>query len=203
MNIVDEVLLETEEFGSLQPSAAKNLSSLREDSMQQQQEQQQQQYRPPSRGPRTRAVPIASSSTEVATTTPATVASSSSSIASSSGPSFSCLPARYIKLEFENTWGDGDYLGLNGVEILGADAKPLSINPKSILTDAESDLLSFNVNERTVENLVNGLNNTANKQFMWLVTNEDSKSSSSSSSRKKKHFVEFDMKKMESLAGLR
>jgi hypothetical protein len=203
MNIVDEVLQETEEFGSLQPSTAKNLTSLREDSMQQQQQEQQQQYRPPSRGPRTRAVPIPSSA-EVATTTAATVASSSSSsIASSSGPSFSCLPARYVKLEFENTWGDGDYLGLNGVEILGADAKPLSINPKSILTDAESDLLSFNVNERTVDNLVNGVNNTGNKQFMWLVTNEDSKSSSSSSSRKKKHFVEFDMKKMESLAGLR
>ena len=188
-NIVDEVLFEIDELDSTK-SASKNLISLREESS-------SVQNLPPTG--RKRSFPNLLSTTQEQF--------ESASLSSSSSFNLSTLSARYLKLELENTWGDDDYMGLNGIEILGTNGNVLKINPKNILTDANSDLLSFgNGNEKPVENLVNGINNTTNKQFMWLVTNEENQSSKNShhnNNQNNKHFVEFDLKKNENIAGIR
>jgi hypothetical protein len=122
----------------------------------------------------------------------------SSSSISSLPSSLSSIPARYVKIEFESTWGDRDYLGMTGVHILNPQGNPIKVGNKSVTTDQNSSLLAFS-DERNVSNLNNNVNNTANDAFMWLIPYEPSSSSSRSSS----YYVEFDLQSSQSISGLR
>lgn len=84
-----------------------------------------------------------------------------------------CMPTGYtVKLRLLSTWGDMHYIGLNGLEIfdqrgrrlLAQPCFSLEANPPSIqiLPGQERD-------QRTIEKLVNGVNNTYDDRHMWLA----------------------------------
>jgi hypothetical protein len=80
------------------------------------------------------------------------------------------ITARSIRVEFDNTWGDRDYVGLSGIEVIGIDGKPIPIVAKFLSFDASSDMFGASGNgSRKVDNVVSGINNTANDGFMWLA----------------------------------
>lgn len=76
---------------------------------------------------------------------------------------------KVISLELVSSWGDVDYIGLSGVEILGEDGQPLIIAPRQVkLTSAFEDYSGM-TDGRGVENLVNNINDVSNSNFMWLA----------------------------------
>jgi hypothetical protein len=111
----------------------------------------------------------------------------------------SSITARYVKIEFESTWGDRDYLGMTGIHILNPQGNHIKVGNKSVTTDQNSSLLSFS-DDRSVSNLNNNVNNTANDAFMWLIPYEPS---ASSSKKLSPYYVEFDLQSSQSISGLR
>ena len=84
---------------------------------------------------------------------------------------------KILKMEIYSTWGDGLYVGLNGLDIFDENGDLLSNNSsgKSSVLRIESDrknLLSspeFENDPREVSNIVNGTNFTRNDLHVWLA----------------------------------
>ena len=84
---------------------------------------------------------------------------------------------KILKMEIYSTWGDGLYVGLNGLDIFDENGDLLSNNSngKSSVLRIESDgkhLLSspeFQNDPREVSNIVNGTNFTRNDLHVWLA----------------------------------
>lgn len=80
------------------------------------------------------------------------------------------ITARSIRIEFDNSWGDRDYVGMSGIEVLGIDGKTIPIVGRYLSFDASSVMFGTSGSgDRKVDNVVNGINNTANDAFMWLA----------------------------------
>lgn len=82
-----------------------------------------------------------------------------------------CISVRYIKITIESTWGDTDYAGLSGLEVIGLNGI-IPLSPENFNTQSHNnDMFSIGsiMDDRGIENLVNGINNTANDRFMWLT----------------------------------
>jgi hypothetical protein len=93
-------------------------------------------------------------------------------------PAFNVLQAaqvlsvktKCIRIEFDSTWGDHDHVGLSGIEVLGIDGKAITLTAKQLSFDSSSDLFgTASSGDRRIDNVINGLNNTANDGFMWLA----------------------------------
>ena len=84
-----------------------------------------------------------------------------------------CLPVGYIfKLRLLSTWGDNFYIGLNGVELFDHQGRRLLATPCFTLTASPSSVQELPGHERdmrTVEKLVDGVNNTYDDRHMWLA----------------------------------
>lgn len=76
-----------------------------------------------------------------------------------------------MEIHILETWGDLFYVGLTGVEILDQDGKsiPLTI---SMLDASPRDMNSIQGGTgdyRTLDKLVDGVNNTTDDRHMWLI----------------------------------
>lgn len=76
---------------------------------------------------------------------------------------------QYLRFDLESSWGDRDYIGLNGIEVIGMDGKAIPIQARHISVDNSNEMFGNNGSDRKPENLISGINNTANDSFMWLT----------------------------------
>ncbi len=103
--------------------------------------------------------------------------------------------SRSVRIEFDSTWGDRDHVGLCGLEVIGIDGKPIPIYARNLSFDSSSDIFGTSgVGDRKVDNILNGINNTANNEFMWLA---------SLPFDKKKQFLEIKFPTEKIIIGLR
>ena len=105
------------------------------------------------------------------------------------------IQAKTIRIEVDSTWGDNDYVGLSGIEILGIDGKAIAISPKYLSCDTSSDVFGGGNGDRKIDNVVNGINNTANDSFMWLAAMPYEKS--------KKQYLQISFPADKIIVGLR
>lgn len=78
---------------------------------------------------------------------------------------------RKLRIEVLSTWGDEHYVGLNGLQVLGGDGRPLAVGP-SALSAHPRDLASvdgFDTDVRTLDKLVDGTAQTTEVSHMWLA----------------------------------
>lgn len=78
---------------------------------------------------------------------------------------------RALRIEILSTWGDEHYVGLNGIQVLGGDGRPLQV-PPSALSAHPRDLASvegFEADVRTLDKVVDGAVQTTDAQHMWLA----------------------------------
>ena len=77
------------------------------------------------------------------------------------------IRCRYLTLNIESTWGDKDYAGLTGIEILvGLACTPVKLDSSCI--DVSSPELMLN-NPRTPDKLLDGINDTTDEFHMWIT----------------------------------
>lgn len=106
------------------------------------------------------------------------------------------VQARAVRIEFDSTWGDREHVGLAGVEVLGIDGRPMSLQQRWLAFDASSDMFgSGGSGERRVDNVLNRVNNTANDSFMWLAPLPYEK--------QKKQYLEINFPSERTIVGLR
>lgn len=101
-------------------------------------------------------------------------------------PSISC---RRITLHLLNTWGDMNYIGLTGIEVIvleNGEMKALTLTHEHIEHVEPRDLSAIGCYDdpRVPENLFNNINHISDDKFMWLIP-FTSKSS---------HYIQFDLK---------
>ncbi|PRW59281.1 hypothetical protein C2E21_2538 [Chlorella sorokiniana] len=88
-----------------------------------------------------------------------------------SGSGASLLHCRELAFIFLDTWGDSHFVGLSGLEVLGADRQPLPLLPAQLAAHPP-DLNVFPGHKgdiRTVDKLVDGNNCTMDDTSMWLA----------------------------------
>mmetsp|Transcript_5505 Transcript_5505/g.15335 ORF Transcript_5505/g.15335 Transcript_5505/m.15335 type:complete len:1697 (+) Transcript_5505:302-5392(+) len=81
------------------------------------------------------------------------------------------LKGRELKVVVLATWGDPYYMGLTGLEVLGAGGRPMQITPSS-LDACPRDLNAipgYSGDDRTLDKLLDGTNATTNDAHMWLA----------------------------------
>jgi protein JBTS26 len=78
---------------------------------------------------------------------------------------------RKIEMDISESWGDMFYVGLNGIELIDdagelipVDAKNLDANPRDM-----NSIQGHGRDQRTLDKLVNGVNNTTSDENMWLI----------------------------------
>ena len=106
-----------------------------------------------------------------------------------------CADCSTIRVEIESTWGDVSYVGLCGLQVLaGPNCTPVE-TVASQLDARPRDLTSVGCfdDPRVLENLVNGVNNTANDEYMWLIPFTSGS----------EHFIEIRFTKVQPVVGLR
>ena len=88
------------------------------------------------------------------------------------------LVGRVLTLTFLATWGDEDYLGLSGVEVIGVEGLPLTITGEMLSARPASlnELEHCEGDYRTVDKLVDGVNITTDDRHMWLIPFESGRS---------------------------
>ena len=81
------------------------------------------------------------------------------------------VTCRTISIIIESTWGDKDYVGLSGVEILlDNTCQPASIDHTKIHAEPRDlSAIGHYDDRRVVENLFNGYNDTSDDRHMWLI----------------------------------
>ena len=103
--------------------------------------------------------------------------------------------SRSVRIEFDSTWGDRDHVGLCGLEVIGIDGKPIPVYARNLSFESSSDIFGTSgIGDRKVDNILNGINNTANNEFMWLA---------SFPFEKKKQFLEIKFPTEKIIIGLR
>ncbi|KAK9830170.1 hypothetical protein WJX72_010127 [[Myrmecia] bisecta] len=78
---------------------------------------------------------------------------------------------REVRLVILGTWGDENYVGMTGVQVLGAHGQPLPLRPADITADPRdlNDLPGCCSDERTVDKLLDGIDQTMDDAHMWLA----------------------------------
>ncbi len=81
------------------------------------------------------------------------------------------MKGRLIELIIRESWGDMFYVGLNGIEIrdvndniIPVDIKKMEANPRDM-----NSIPGHGQDHRTLDKLVNGINNTVSDFNMWLI----------------------------------
>ncbi|KAF4527611.1 hypothetical protein B566_EDAN016297 [Ephemera danica] len=76
-----------------------------------------------------------------------------------------------IQLQLLSSWGDPFYIGLNGLELLGADGEQLQLTNYNIAAHPESINVLDGIDRdvRTPDKLIDGTNSTRNAEHMWLA----------------------------------
>ena len=100
-----------------------------------------------------------------------------------------------VALVIESTWGDPDFVGLCGIELLAkTNSTALRLDP-TMITAVPRDLLAFGFDDqRSVDKLVDGVNDTTDENHMWLIP----------FTKGSNHYVRFEFKQnVVNLAGLR
>lgn len=76
---------------------------------------------------------------------------------------------RSLIINILNTWGDKNYVGLNGIEIFSEFGKPIIIE-KIHSKSSEINKFSDSTNDlRIIDNLINGINRTRDDTNLWLT----------------------------------
>lgn len=81
------------------------------------------------------------------------------------------IKGRVIELNVTESWGDLFYVGLNGIEVYDVDSKKVELDIKN-LDASPRDMNSIpghGQDHRTLDKLINGVNNTSDDRNMWLV----------------------------------
>ena len=87
-----------------------------------------------------------------------------------------------LRIEIDSTWGDKEFVGLCGVNVLGENGNIVNINCASIKAEPYSlEELGYIDDPRTPDRLVNRVNDVSDDSNMWLIPY----------TRGGKHFVEF------------
>ena len=78
---------------------------------------------------------------------------------------------RTIEINITETWGDIFYAGLNGLEVLDQNMQPIPIDIGSISANPRdmNSIPGYSGDYRTLEKLIDGVNNTQNDKHMWLI----------------------------------
>jgi hypothetical protein len=105
---------------------------------------------------------------------------------------------RTVRIEIESTWGDPGYVGLCGLEVLhvvGSELRAADIDPNKDLDASPRDLSSvgFFDDPRRLENLVNGVNDLAQDDHMWLIP----------FTKNALHHIQVDLRRSLEVAGIR
>eukprot|EP01028_Stygiella_incarcerata_P008400 TRINITY_DN3655_c0_g1_i1.p1 TRINITY_DN3655_c0_g1~~TRINITY_DN3655_c0_g1_i1.p1 ORF type:complete len:691 (+),score=231.47 TRINITY_DN3655_c0_g1_i1:132-2204(+) len=76
-----------------------------------------------------------------------------------------------IRIDILESWGDMFYIGLTGIEVLDATLNPVPISPDMMIAKPRdmNDLPGHVGDPRTLDKLVNGVNQTTDDENMWLV----------------------------------
>jgi hypothetical protein len=116
----------------------------------------------------------------------------------SSSSKLGTVTCRRLTINLLSTWGDPNYLGIAGLEILAL------VNDKVTIIDLSAnhiehveprDLSSIGIYDdpRVPENIFNGVANLADDRFMWLIPFTANST----------HFIQFDLQQRYKLIGLR
>jgi len=105
------------------------------------------------------------------------------------------VKCRKLRLDIESTWGDLSYVGICGIEVLmspnnrvlALDSTQIDANPRDL-----SEVGCFD-DPRVLQNLFNGINNTARDSYMWMIP----------FTKNAKHFIEIDFRTELAVSGLR
>lgn len=71
------------------------------------------------------------------------------------------LGASYVELVFLSNWGNSDFIGITGLEIMGAADEPIEIEDKALTCSVSKS--------RKLMRIKNGNNVTTDRQNMWIV----------------------------------
>ena len=85
---------------------------------------------------------------------------------------YSDIPVvREITLKLRSTWGDGDFVGLTGLQLLaGPEERPLRLSVRNLRANPpDLSVIGYADDPRTVDKLVNGQNVTTDDMNMWLI----------------------------------
>lgn len=82
------------------------------------------------------------------------------------------LKGRVLELHITETWGDLFYVGLTGIEIIDSIGNPIPINIGNVIANPR-DMNSMGGGQgndyRTLDKLIDGVNNTMDDHHMWLI----------------------------------
>ena len=100
-------------------------------------------------------------------------------------------------LEFNilETWGDLFYVGLTGIEILDEKGDPIHISTNMIDANPRdmNSIPGHGSDYRTLDKLVNSVNNTMDDHHMWLIPYNKGEN----------HTIKIDLAKVSSISGVR
>lgn len=100
-----------------------------------------------------------------------------------------------LYFEIESTWGDLSYVGICGIEVILCPDKSILKVSEAQLDASPRDLseIGFFDDPRVLKNIINGINNTAKDNNMWLIP----------FTKNSKHFITIDLKKEVEILGFR
>jgi len=110
------------------------------------------------------------------------------------------IQGKVIMLLIEENWGDPHYVGLTGVEILGYQLKPLQCKMQVNAFPRDLNAIPGHTGDtRTLDKLLDGLNNTCDDNHMWLAP----KLRNPGKGEKPRQFLQFTLQKQYELGGIR
>jgi hypothetical protein len=80
------------------------------------------------------------------------------------------LTGKSVRIVILETWGDSFYVGLSGLELIGAEG-PLPLQPGNLNADPRdmNVIPGYSGDYRTLDKLINGRNRTTDDHNMWLI----------------------------------
>mmetsp|Transcript_34417 Transcript_34417/g.60330 ORF Transcript_34417/g.60330 Transcript_34417/m.60330 type:complete len:1207 (+) Transcript_34417:737-4357(+) len=80
------------------------------------------------------------------------------------------ITGKVVRIVILETWGDSFYVGLTGVELIGAEG-PFALNPGNMNADPRdmNVIPGYSGDYRTLDKLINGRNRTVDDHNMWLI----------------------------------
>ena len=81
------------------------------------------------------------------------------------------IKGRVLDFNITESWGDLFYVGLNGLEIYDIDGNQIEVDTSRIEANPRdmNSIPGHSQDHRTLEKLVNGINNTMDDRNMWLI----------------------------------
>lgn len=81
------------------------------------------------------------------------------------------IKGRVVEFNITESWGDLFYVGLNGIEIFDANQEKVSLDIKNVEANPRdmNSIPGHGQDHRTLDKLINGVNNTCDDRNMWLI----------------------------------